>query len=1223
MKKILLALLTLISVISYSQTTGYFRYDSIRLMKAGGNSNLIIENATRDTLGFLYNYGNGRTRFEAIRSVPGGIKFGDDTLFVAAPVCNQFSAPIAITYIQGFDFAASEGSYNINCVPYNSDSIHFSLDTADDDFDRYDVFYADETGVHVLKGVAEELATIPSLELGQLFIAWVRIPANSLTPAISQAFIYNENIEWTGAQAGATVDFDNTSNVYIGSKAINWTNITSGDVITLTLASGTIDLSDYDALNLFIRPKQALSASARVWVRWYNDATPASSEVMIPINIASFNSYQAFGINLSSFTFQNTNVNRLRIRYTISNASTIAGFYLDNIFLESGLVLPGGPGNDVSIVSNIPAIDVQESNDNFTFSATGNSSQYIRGDGTLATFSAVTTVGAFGSQASQANGLFISGSNIYGQPVTDTEPGMTTPAMKASWDSSYYVQNLGDGLQIARAVDNATTGLRSLVFIGADTSASNDSTLIIEITAGTAQRFGFTTEDDAAAENRDFATGANQFRLHSNDGSVSTFLDFWDVGNLKIGSDNVGSEGSGGHFNFGAGLIAVNNIEASSVSSLKMLAIDTAGGANILYTTAIPAGGGAVSSVTGTANQIAASPTTGAVTLSIPSVFSAPGTITSASTLTVTSGGLTVTAGGALITAGGLTVTAGTTTLTPLNSIGLVVNSAAGVLSSYGATDHALQLGNATGQIASLGLGTAGQVLTSNGAGFDPSWGAGGSSLFPVTGTGTATGNVIGDLDGNTLSISGGNVGIGVAPTMLFQVRSGADDFLSIDATPGSETIEFKVTNATGDENISYLQNTTTNTSASFNLRADFNDGVNVATITGLADVSTGAISYSAPNGHTFTGNVLAKTSTYNSGLFSIANTDGIVKVGDFDITVNGTTVILNDNAEQIEYKADNGHTFTGSILPVSDNSTDIGSAAASFKDGYFRTTKYDGSTSGTITVEATATAGTNTITLPAATGTVALTSNMSITKGFLTDALTINGSTTIIPRYYWYDEFQGASTAIAGSAFMMELVSGTGANASVASNAASLPGATGYGYVELTTGTTATGKAMLSGGFGATTQNQMGKVDDDFYYRCEFKNVILGDLSDGTETYKVFIGFQIDNTVSNAVYFTYTHSENSGVWNCTSHNATTPETTSTATTVAADTEYDFAIEVYNQTVKFYLNGTLVATHTTQVPPAASIMYAPSARILKSAGLTARVVYIDATGLRITHENDL
>lgn len=47
----------------------------------------------------------------------------------------------------------------------------------------------------------------------------------------------------------------------------------------------------------------------------------------------------------------------------------------------------------------------------------------------------------------------------------------------------------------------------------------------------------------------------------------------------------------------------------------------------------------------------------------------------------------------------------------------------------------------------------------------------GGSSLFPTTGTGTATGNVTGDLNGNTLSVMNGNVGIGTStPTVALDV---------------------------------------------------------------------------------------------------------------------------------------------------------------------------------------------------------------------------------------------------------------------------------------------------------------------------------------------------------------------------------------------------------------------------------------------------------------------
>lgn len=64
MKKLFTALLLLVGLVSFSQTTGYFRYDSVRFEKVGGNSELIILNSTRNvTGGVLTNLGNGRTGF--------------------------------------------------------------------------------------------------------------------------------------------------------------------------------------------------------------------------------------------------------------------------------------------------------------------------------------------------------------------------------------------------------------------------------------------------------------------------------------------------------------------------------------------------------------------------------------------------------------------------------------------------------------------------------------------------------------------------------------------------------------------------------------------------------------------------------------------------------------------------------------------------------------------------------------------------------------------------------------------------------------------------------------------------------------------------------------------------------------------------------------------------------------------------------------------------------
>lgn len=91
MKNILLILFTFFSTAALSQSTGYLRYDTVRVQKIGGNSTLIIENATRNLDGaFLQNYSQGRTRFaHALDSVwldGDSIRFryGSETIAVLA-----------------------------------------------------------------------------------------------------------------------------------------------------------------------------------------------------------------------------------------------------------------------------------------------------------------------------------------------------------------------------------------------------------------------------------------------------------------------------------------------------------------------------------------------------------------------------------------------------------------------------------------------------------------------------------------------------------------------------------------------------------------------------------------------------------------------------------------------------------------------------------------------------------------------------------------------------------------------------------------------------------------------------------------------------------------------------------------------------------------------------------------------------------------------------------
>lgn len=78
--KYILILLLLVCSTAYGQTTYYIRADSVRFQKSGGNSEFILENATRATTGVLVNYGNGRTRFSKPRIVGDTLFVGVDTV---------------------------------------------------------------------------------------------------------------------------------------------------------------------------------------------------------------------------------------------------------------------------------------------------------------------------------------------------------------------------------------------------------------------------------------------------------------------------------------------------------------------------------------------------------------------------------------------------------------------------------------------------------------------------------------------------------------------------------------------------------------------------------------------------------------------------------------------------------------------------------------------------------------------------------------------------------------------------------------------------------------------------------------------------------------------------------------------------------------------------------------------------------------------------------------
>lgn len=128
-----------------------------------------------------------------------------------------------------------------------------------------------------------------------------------------------------------------------------------------------------------------------------------------------------------------------------------------------------------------------------------------------------------------------------------------------------------------------------------------------------------------------------------------------------------------------------------------------------------------------------------------------------------------------------------------------------------------------------------------------------------------------------------------------------------------------------------------------------------------------------------------------------------------------------------------------------------------------------------------------------------------------------------------------------------------------------------------------------------------------------EWAVVFTQTLSDGTNTYRVRVGLgdETDATdFSNGFYFEADPNSDTE-WQCKTADGGSRTTTDSGVTIAQDTVYRLRIVCDGAgTVTFYINGTLVATHTTDLPDTDDF-YGPICNVHKLAGTTSKLVIAD------------
>lgn len=154
----------------------------------------------------------------------------------------------------------------------------------------------------------------------------------------------------------------------------------------------------------------------------------------------------------------------------------------------------------------------------------------------------------------------------------------------------------------------------------------------------------------------------------------------------------------------------------------------------------------------------------------------------------------------------------------------------------------------------------------------------------------------------------------------------------------------------------------------------------------------------------------------------------------------------------------------------------------------------------------------------------------------------------------------------------------------------------------------------LLQGGQGQALQTATG-----FKIVLDMRNSV-SEASNGTHRFVAQFGFSVIvsiNDQNDGCYFRYVDNVNSGNWQCVTASGGTRTTTNTSTSGYTGTYQRFRIEINTDAteVKFYINDSLVATHTTNIPAfGLRVFY----MINKTVGNAARYLYSDYYSTLIT-----
>jgi len=316
---------------------------------AGGNAGQVLQKSSASD--FAVEWGDGA----------GGGGGGEDT------TSGFLGKPYAVWSGSGLTFNVFTPVFYIQGVQSPSELVSITLDAADVTNDRIDLFAVDLTGPIKITGTPAATPVKPTVDtLTQLEITSIFIEANTLVPTlVTDENVYLENTEWTGSSDNGTVDFNNTTDPFAGTKDVSCGSFTNGQYIRFVDGS-THQISDYGYLKFYVKLKAQFLSSTGWIVTFKNGTSTVSSAFTVTNGIYAFDrtdvsGYQLIVIPLSEFTFTSSTFDTVNFSLKGNNAT---GFRFDNIILQGGIVVltPGGgivnsivAGTNITVDNTDPA----------------------------------------------------------------------------------------------------------------------------------------------------------------------------------------------------------------------------------------------------------------------------------------------------------------------------------------------------------------------------------------------------------------------------------------------------------------------------------------------------------------------------------------------------------------------------------------------------------------------------------------------------------------------------------------------------------------------------------------------------------------------------------------------------------------------------------------------------------------------------------------------------